>query len=480
MDDRELHILLRADLALFIGRVFLHLFPDTEYLPNWHIDLIAGRLEAVLDGRINRLIINVPPRSLKSVIASVAFPAFCLGHRPSMQLICASYGQDLADKFAVDCRGVMQSAWYQRLFGVRLTGRRPAVADFSTTAGGGRFATSVGGVLTGRGGDIIVIDDPLKPSEALSEAERQAANHWFDHTLMTRLNDKRTGAIVIIMQRLHEDDLVGHVLAKGGWDVLSLPAIAEVEERFVIPSLLGEQKIVRRPGEALHASREPLEVLEELKRNLGEYHFASQYQQSPVPLGGAMIRQAWIRYYAPPELPATFDLVVQSWDTASKDHQFADFSAGVTLGVRSGVVYVLDVVRRRMDFPTLRAAVEEAYRQYRPHVILVEDASSGIQLVQELKAANIYAVTPIRPDRDKETRLFAQSILFQSGRVRLPERAVWLSDFVSELTSFPAAKFDDQVDAISQALTYLRERLDEPGLITYYRELANQYRNALQ
>jgi hypothetical protein len=290
MNEDQYGVILRTDLGVFIERVFVHLFPNTPFLPNWHIELIACKLEEVLDGKITRLIINVPPRSLKSVIASVAFVAWALGRNPSKQIICASYGQDLAGKLALDCRSVMQSAWYQRLFGARLTSSRPAVADFSTTAGGGRFATSVGGVLTGRGGDIIIIDDPLKPNEALSDAERQSANDWFDHTVMTRLNDKKTGAIVIIMQRLHEDDVVGHVLEQDNWEVLSLPAIAEVEQRFVIKNIFGEREVVRAVGDVLHPAREPFEILERLRASLGEYHFAGQYQQAPAPLGGASSR----------------------------------------------------------------------------------------------------------------------------------------------------------------------------------------------
>lgn len=289
LSGAEKAALLRQDLSSFIYQCFIELNPATPYLHNWHIDLIASRLADVLEGKTTRLIINVPPRSLKSVIASVSFVAWALGHHPSLQLICASYGQDLADKLALDCRRIMQSEWYQRLFGVQLVGGRPSVADFRTTASGGRFATSVGGVLTGRGGDIIIIDDPLKPDGAMSDAERQSANDWFDHTVMSRLNDKRTGAIVIIMQRLHLDDLVGHVLEQGDWEVLSLPAIAEAEQRFVIKSILGERKVVRNAGDLLHPQREPLDVLEKVRATLGEYNFAGQYQQSPAPRGGGIV-----------------------------------------------------------------------------------------------------------------------------------------------------------------------------------------------
>jgi hypothetical protein len=174
--------------------------------------LIASKLEACRRGEITRLIINVPPRSLKSHAAAVAFPAFVLGHNPSAQIICASYGQDLANKHSLDCRTVMTSEWYRGLFPTRLAPHKQSTQEFLTTQNGFRLATSVGGVLTGRGADFIIIDDPLKPDEALSETQRKAVNEWYDHTLYSRMNDKRTGSIIIIMQRLHEDDLVGHVL----------------------------------------------------------------------------------------------------------------------------------------------------------------------------------------------------------------------------------------------------------------------------
>jgi len=155
-------------------------------------------------GKIRRLIINMPPRYLKSLLASVAFPAWCLGHDPAAQILCASYAQELADKLSRDCRRILASDWYRRIFPTRLSQERQAMSEFETTAQGCRLATSVGGVLTGRDADLIVIDDPLKPEEALPEAQRRAANEWFDHTLYSRLNDKLDGAIVLIMHRLHE------------------------------------------------------------------------------------------------------------------------------------------------------------------------------------------------------------------------------------------------------------------------------------
>ncbi|HKM70371.1 MAG TPA: hypothetical protein VJX94_09980 [Stellaceae bacterium] len=282
--------LLRCDFASFARRSFVELNPQTLFLFGWHVEIIAAKLAAVFDGKIRRLIINLPPRHLKSHLASVAFPAWCLGRNPSAQILCVSYAQERAEKLSRDCRRIVASDWYRQAFPTRLSPQRQAVPEFETTAQGCRIATSVGGVLTGRGADIIIIDDPLKPEEALSEAHRQGANEWFDHTLYSRLNDKQTGAIVLIMHRLHEDDLVGHVLAQEDWEIVRLPAIAEDDETFVVDSLLGPRCFQRRRGEALQPAREPLPMLEQIRRTIGEYNFAGQYQQMPAPLGGGLVK----------------------------------------------------------------------------------------------------------------------------------------------------------------------------------------------
>jgi hypothetical protein len=322
----EYEFLLRHDFTTFAGRCFQDLNPQTELAVNWHLEVIAAALTEVQQGKIRRLIINLPPRHLKSLMASIAFPAWCLGHDPTAQILCVSYAQDLADKLARDCRGIMMSPWYQKTFPSRLALQRQAVQEFITTHQGCRLATSTGGVLTGRGADIILIDDPLKPEEALSEAQRQACNAWYDHTLYSRLNDKRRGAIVIIMQRLHEDDLVGHVLAQEPWEVLSFPAIAEVDEVHRIDTIFGPQSFTRRQGEPLHPDREPLDTLDHIRRTIGEYNFAGQSQQSPAPLGGGLVKAEWFKCYRETEVPQRFDRVVQSWDTANKATELSDFS----------------------------------------------------------------------------------------------------------------------------------------------------------
>ncbi len=198
--------------------------------------------------------------------------------------------------------------------------------------------------------------------------------------------------------------------------------------------------------------------------------FSGQYQQAPVPIGGGMIKTDWLQFYEPKDLPAKFDLVVQSWDTASKVNDFNDFSVCVTIGIKNQIAYILDVYRARLEFPALKQQAIQLCQRHKPHQVLVEDKSSGIQLIQELKEIGMYQVIAVKPNGDKQTRMFRQAVKFENGRVRLPQNAVWQREYIHELTAFPAAKFDDQVDATTQALDHLEERMNEPGFLVWMRE----------
>jgi hypothetical protein len=227
----EVAAIIRSDLYSFIRASFPLVSPNDQFAGNWHIEAIACHLERIRRGELKRLIITLPPRSLKSICASVAFPAFVLGHNPKQRIICVSYSEALARKHANDCRAVMRSDFYQRVFPkTRISPNKDTELEFATTLGGNRLATSVGGTLTGRGGNLIVIDDPTKPQDAYSEAERERTEQWYSNTLISRLDNKTKDGIVLVMQRLHVDDLVGRLLEQGGWYHLNLPAIAEFED----------------------------------------------------------------------------------------------------------------------------------------------------------------------------------------------------------------------------------------------------------
>jgi hypothetical protein len=237
-DARVLQALLRTDFRAFLQKIFATLSPGQTYVSTWHAEAIAWRLERVRCGEVRRLIINMPPRSLKSIAASVAFPAFVLGHDPSRRIICVSYSGDLAKKHSNDFRAGLESRWFRSAFpNTRIGPFKNSETEIELTERGFRLATSVGGTLTGRGGDIIVIYDPLKPDDALSEAKRSTANQWFTNTLLSRLDDKRTGAIVVVMQRVHVDDLTGFLLGQSGeWDVLRLQPSQNPTRPFPFPT----------------------------------------------------------------------------------------------------------------------------------------------------------------------------------------------------------------------------------------------------
>ena len=271
---RLLQTALRYDLGAFIRKTVNELEPTTDYEHNWHIDSIAYHLAEVAAGRCNRLLITLPPRSLKSLSASVAFPAWLLGHQPDRRVICVSYGRSLADDLSSKSHKIIATNWYQALFpATRIDPRKHTVTEVRTTAGGGRLTTTIGGPLTGRGGSLVIVDDPMKAVDANSEAARQSVITWFNETLMTRLDDKRTGAIVVIMQRLHVDDLAGHILRQGGWTHLDLPAIAH-EDR-TIPLGYGQFHEFRK-GDLLQPERETQAILDELKTRLGSSAFSAQ------------------------------------------------------------------------------------------------------------------------------------------------------------------------------------------------------------
>jgi predicted phage terminase large subunit-like protein len=433
----EYRAFLRADFYSFMLRCFAELNPRARFLPNWHIEILAAKLQAACKGPIRRLIICIPPRHLKSLAASIALPAWWLGQDPAAAIINVTYGQELSDKFARDCRSIMMAPWYQTLFPARLLSSRAALQELVTTQGGFRMATSVNGVLTGRGADVIIIDDPLKPNDAPSETRRHAVNEWYDTTLYSRLNDKAKGTIVLIMQRLHEDDLVGHVLMQEGWDLVSFPAIAETEEEHVAETPFGRKRFVRHVGEVLHPEREPLATLEQIRANLGTYNFAGQYQQTPAPAGGGMVKEAWFQRYEPSALPVSFDQIIQSWDTANTPTELADYSVCTTWGVTGPHLYLLNVLRKKLAFPDLERAVHEQHRLFDPSVILIEDKASGTQLIQQLVEAGLTKVTRYKPDGDKIMRLHAQTATIENGFVHLPRDAHWLADYLHELTVFP-------------------------------------------
>ncbi len=459
---------LRNDFSAFVHRSFLELHGKSAYLSNWHLEVLAAKLEDVRHGRCRRLIINIPPRHLKSHMATIAFPAWLLGHDPSKRILTVCYAQDLSDKFARDSRTLMNSPFYRALFETRLSSDRQAVSDFETTEGGYRLSSSISGGVTGFGADIIVVDDPMKAADAVSDVRRDSLNVWFDNTLRSRLNSQETGAVIIVMQRLHADDLVAHVQENEKWDVLSFPVIAIEDTNYNVLTPYGRRNIHRREGDVLQPALLPPARLEELRQSMTEYNFSAQYQQSPTPRGGNMIKTEWLEYYESGKEPGKFDRILQSWDTANKSGELNDFSVCTTWGVAGKIYYLLDVFRKKLNYPDLKNAVIQQQKLYPSPIIIIEDHASGTQLIQDLKREGRSLIKPYLPPAgtDKELRVDAQSIHFENHRVLLPRQASWLREYVAELTGFPNMRFDDQVDSTVQFLDYANRPGAFPMVIT--------------
>lgn len=450
LEPYEYDALTRLDFWIFAQRVYSELTGEM-LRDNWHIQLLCAEVDRIRNEPSTKLAIALPPRSLKSIIASVALPAWLLGHDPGLEVVCVSYGQELAEALSIDCRRIMLAPWYRRLFPATCLDKQ-AVGHLMTTQGGKRYATSVGGTLTGMGADVIIVDDPMKPDEALSDAERTRINRWARHTLFTRLNNKADDRIIIVQQRLHEDDMIGHVLDIAGFKLLSFPAIAQDDESHVVRTPFGALACVRKAGEALHPEREPLAVLEKQRLLLGTEFFAAQYLQSPTPPGGGLVKIAWFNRYDLTSKPP-FTRVVQSWDCANKASQLSDFSVCTTWGVTfKKEIFLLHVYRARLEYPELKRKLRQLAEQFRAGEVLIEDTAAGVQLVQELRREGFARIIPVKPLGDKTMRMAAQTPMIEAGRVFIPREAPWLADYLHELALLPKGRHDDQADSTSQAL----------------------------
>ena len=330
--------------------------------------------------------------------------------------------------------------------------------DFVTSLKGYRYSTSVGGTLTGRGGDMLIVDDPLKSEDALSDVKRSAVNDWYDGTLYSRLDDKRKGVIIIIMQRHHLDDLAGHVLQQEEWSQLNLPAIAEIDESISIgPSVTYTRKV----GELLHEAREGNEELERMRVALGSFRFSAQYQQRPVPVEGEIIKWEWFGSYDALPQRQNSDEIIQSWDTANKAEELSDYSVCTTWLVRGNLYYLLDILRKKLNYPELKRTAIEHARNHQADSVIIEDRGSGISLIADLRqggAAGNPMPIAFDPVGDKITRMSAQSGPIEAGQVLLPRTAPWLQDFRDEILEFPHGRHDDMVDSLSQFLACIRKR----------------------
>ena len=446
MDKKIFNVICRNDFKTFTVKSFYEIDGSQEFADNWHIDLLCDTLQQCAEGKIKRLIINIPPRSLKTHCASICLPAYILGHNPSERIIRVGYSQDYINQSSRKIRQLIETPTYKSIFNTCL-GEKNAEGEFDTTQNGYCYSTSVGGSLTGIGGNYIIIDDPIKANDALSPTIRKNVNDWFSNTLISRLNNKITGCVILIMQRLHVDDLTGYLLNQGGWELLSLPAIAEEDEKFV----LSTGKIVgRKKGEALNPKLEPIEIIEQNKLIMSAHDFSAQYQQNPIPEKGNIIRFDDFKTYNENELPSE-GVIFQSWDIALKDGVNNDYSVCITAKQVYNLLYIMDIWRGKMELNDLVNKIHSMYYDFNAAHVIIEDSPVSSHTIQFVRAqGEISPYTYATKGICKSTRANGAGYYMREGRVLIPDKAYWLTDFRNEINSFPFGKHDDQVDALSQ------------------------------
>lgn len=458
----------RSDPVVFARHAFATIYPGKEFEDNWHIDAIFHALEQNLHGTQPRLIINLPPRHLKSFLISVVWPAFLLAIDPSLKIFCVSYSDDLSKAIARDFKRVVETPWYRAVFPqVRLT--KVTENEVHTDQGGYRVALSVHGSITGRGADLIIVDDPCRPEEAVSDKARMAVNEWFGSTLLSRRDDKRRSGLIVVMQRLHVNDLAGYVEDKGGFHKLSFPAIAERDE---VIELRNGRTHRRCKGDALQPAREDSEILHNLRDEIGAFNFAAQYQQSPRTPDGQLFKR---KYFAVidrhPAVSSEGEYFI-SIDSALSTSSTADFTAISIVCIYRRKLYVVRAERGRWDYEDLKARtlkwVKDLYRPCHPVNVFVEAAGSGISLAQYLTSAHDerYHFESCHPRGNKVYRASRVLAWFEMGIsiVSVPGRNAWVEPYINEFMNFPNGANDDQVDSLVQLLWRRRANslLDTP------------------
>ena len=484
-------------LAEFIRQSWPIIEPGAEYFHNWHVDMISESLEAITYGvefedgsYYNRLLINVPPGMMKSLLTNVFWPAWEWGPKnmPHMRYVCASHSLDLAIRDSTKMRRLIESEWYQARWGdrVKITKDQNQKTKFETTATGFRQAVAAGSI-TGARGDRVIIDDPLSVDDASSEAVRNSRKEWFLESVPTRLNKPMESAIIVIMQRLHEEDTSGIILSKGlGYDHIMLPMRYDPGRAFA--TMLGLEDPRREEGELLFSDRFPEAVVDRDENAMGPYATAGQFQQSPEPRGGGVLKRDWWQKWEQPSYPP-FDYVIAAVDTAYTTKSENDPSAMTVWGVWKGGDQTAVVTRspgadgqmailnrqykeehpkcmlmyawaERLELHELIAKVQETMDDYGVDKLLIENKASGISVAQEIRRVYGYdefAVQLVDPKGlDKLARLYSIQHIFAEGLIYAPERP-WAEMVINQAAQFPRGKHDDLVDTTSMALKHLRE-----------------------
>ncbi|HEY4313614.1 MAG TPA: phage terminase large subunit [Pirellulales bacterium] len=453
--DAATTLLCEKSLFDFVVEAWPVVEPGTRLVSTWHVRAVCDHLEACTRGQIRRLVINIPPRCMKSLLVSVFWPAWVWTTRPHTRWLFASYAHHLSLRDSLHCRDIIQSTWYRRRWGDRFALRddQNQKTRFDNDKTGFRLASSTGGVGTGEGGDFIVADDPHNVTQAESDTQREAVLHWWDQSMSTRGNDPRTVCHVVVMQRLHERDLAGHLLEQGGYEHLCLPMEFEPGRRCT--TSVGWQDPRQKENALLCPTRFPWPAVQELKRRLGLYGTAGQLQQRPAPLDGGLFQRSWFRIV--PVGPQGCVRRVRYWDLAASIE--GDYTCGVLMSRdETGTFYIEDVRRGRWN-PTQRDAIIQQTAKTDGQfveIVLEQEPGSAGKSVTEYLGRRLAGHTVIfdRPTGAKIVR--AQPLASQCGinNVCLVAGS-WNDAYIHELCVFPNGRNDDQVDASSGAFARL-------------------------
>lgn len=433
--DRDL--VRRGGLAAFV-RLAWHQVEPVPYVHNWHIDLICKALEK--DGNLS---IHVPPGTSKSLIVSVFYPVYLWLKDPSLRIGSISYIPELSLRHAKASRELILSDWFQERWPSVAIDPSAAAGEYETSAGGLRFASSVGGRITGYHFDVLIVDDPLRPNP--SKAEVETVRDWWGQVRSTRFRTE-TSFTVLVMQRVHQLD-PGQIAKDQGFRVISIPMRAEA------PLCKGDP---RKPGQLLWPERFPEQVVQERELSLGPAGTAAQLQQRPAPAGGLVFKSEWWQTRA--IFPAKLDKVILSVDASFTAKTSSDYTVIQVWGKAGAALHLLDQDRRQMDMPTACAAVKEMKRKWlKTSAILIEAAANGFAIEQTLRKEGVLGLIPVRAERDKEARAHSVTHLFAAMNVYLPpvHEAPWIEAWKLEMETFPKDAHDDQVDATTMALAHI-------------------------
>lgn len=474
----------KLKLQAFVQEAWDILEPVSPLVWNWHLDLICEYLTLVRDGEFKNvcgldlegIIFNVPPRTMKSLLITVFFPIWVWTTDSSRRFMFISYSEKLSTQHSIFRRSIIESEWYQKEWGGVFTLSRDqnVKSHYENSSRGAMFSTGMQATATGMGGDVLIFDDPLNPEQAISQVERESVNLRFDTTFRSRINDPAKGVKIIIMQRLHELDLTGHVLARESsrWKHVSLPAVAEKDKIWNSPS--GKLLMTQKAGDLLWSARLTQSFLDSQRVGMGSWAYNGQYQQTPAPLDGGIIKRQWVRFYR--QMPEKFEFMVQSWDCTFSGGSDNDFVAGQVWGRFGGKYFMLPYrTYDRLDFGPTMAAIKACHAKFpQAHAVLIEDKANGPAIISELQK-EIPGVVAVNPEGGKLARAQAIAPLWEAGSIELPDPQLfgcaWIEDYLHNICTFPKAAHDDDVDATSQALIYMRNRLGG-GIVEFYRQQA--------